>query len=127
MSKPELTLITGGKNNAPVDVFDELFKPLLTSLSLEECFERANTRGNYVRFLAALASWIIRLDKAELFAKVGENPDWASRTHKALWLAKKNAEQLAGVIDNAKMRLAVALDIPIMDEDEVDDDGGAAA
>jgi hypothetical protein len=33
---------------------------------------------------------------------------------------------LAGVIDNAKMRLAVALDIPIIDDDE-DDEGGDAA
>jgi hypothetical protein len=41
--------------------------------------------------------------------------------------SKEEANQLAAIIDNARMRLAVALDIPIMDEDEVDDDGGAAA
>jgi hypothetical protein len=129
MSKPELTLVAGGKSNAPVDVIDELFEPRLKSMSFKECIDSANTRVNYIRVMTAVACGIIKSDRAELLAKVAENPDWASETHRALWLAKKNAEQLAGVIDNAKMRLAVALDIPITDDDDddEDDDGGAAA
>jgi hypothetical protein len=32
MSKPELTLITGGKSNVPIDLIDELFEPAAKAL-----------------------------------------------------------------------------------------------
>jgi hypothetical protein len=118
MSKSDLTLIVGGAN-APVDVFE----PLLTSLSRKQRVERACSRTNYLRAAALLASEIVTLDKAELLARVAEKPDLWSTFVAELTRAKEYANELAAIIDNAEMRLAVALGIPI----PLDDDAGGDA
>jgi exonuclease VII small subunit len=50
------------------------------------------------------------LDKAELLARVAEKPDlWDSKVMEFA-RAKEYANQLAAIIENAEMRLAVLLD-----------------
>jgi hypothetical protein len=102
MSKPDLTLIAGGKST-PVDVIDELFEPLLTSLSRKQ-------RAKHLGAAALLASEIVTLDKAALLALVAKNPDlWGSFVEELVG-AKEYANQVAGLIENAEMRLNVVLE-----------------
>jgi hypothetical protein len=130
MSKPELTLIAGGKSNAPVDVIEKLFEPLLTSMPRKEQIERVCSQTTHLRYVAALASDLVSMNKADFFARVAENPDsWRNELFAEFGYAKRSAKQLAAIVYNAEMRLAVALDLdlPMMGDEGDDDEGDDAA
>jgi hypothetical protein len=52
MSKPELTLITGGKSNVPIDLIDELFEPAAKALQ-----DRSHRRPPTTFARSAFSTW----------------------------------------------------------------------